>query len=132
MHMTPTVSSLPPSSRHIYEEPPDTPWSVKLYEGKRTYYFKVDTSFIKSYTITIKVPLEYTLKRKRAGVPGKSGGPSPIRPLQSSFLLPMDSIYVISFPVSIRAASSSETVSSNMVKSFTSMSWTTLPAFEMT
>ncbi|MGA2934875.1 MAG: hypothetical protein ABSD81_06950 [Methanomicrobiales archaeon] len=49
-----------PIKQTIYEEPPDTPWSVKLFEGKRTYYFKVDTSFIKSYTITIKVPLEYS------------------------------------------------------------------------
>ena len=51
---------LAPIRQTIYEEPPDTPWSEKLYEGKRTYYFKVDTSFIKSYTITIKVPLEYS------------------------------------------------------------------------
>jgi hypothetical protein len=49
-----------PIKQTIYEEPPDTPWSEKLYEGKRTYYFKVDTSFIKSYTITIKVPREYS------------------------------------------------------------------------
>jgi hypothetical protein len=48
-----------PIKQTIYEEPPDTPWSVKLYEGKRTYYFKVDTSFLKSYTLTIKVPQEY-------------------------------------------------------------------------
>jgi hypothetical protein len=48
-----------PIKQTIYEEPPDTPWSQKLYEGKRTYYFKVDTSFIKSYTITVKVPQEY-------------------------------------------------------------------------
>lgn len=48
-----------PIKQTIYEEPPDTPWSQKLYEGKRTYHFKVDTSFIKSYTITVKVPQEY-------------------------------------------------------------------------
>jgi hypothetical protein len=48
-----------PIKQTIYEEPPDTPWSVKLYEGKRTYYFNIDTSFIKSYTLTIKVPAEY-------------------------------------------------------------------------
>jgi hypothetical protein len=48
-----------PIRQPIYEEPPETPWSQKFYEGKRTYYFKVDTSFIKSYTITIKVPQEY-------------------------------------------------------------------------
>jgi hypothetical protein len=48
-----------PIRQTIYEEPPETPWSQKFYEGKRTYYFKVDTSFIKSYTITIKVPQEY-------------------------------------------------------------------------
>ena len=49
-----------PIKQTIYEEPPDTPWSVKVYEGKRTYYFKVDTAFIKSYTLTIKVPQEYS------------------------------------------------------------------------
>ncbi|MDD1664418.1 MAG: hypothetical protein LUQ32_03620 [Methanomicrobiales archaeon] len=48
-----------PIRQTIYEEPPDTPWSVKLYEGKRTYYFRVDTLFIKSYTLTIKVPQEF-------------------------------------------------------------------------
>ncbi|HMA05340.1 MAG TPA: hypothetical protein VKO45_05375 [Methanomicrobiales archaeon] len=49
-----------PIRQYIYEEPSDTPWSQKLYEGRRTYYFRVDTSFIKTYTIRIKVPLEYT------------------------------------------------------------------------
>jgi hypothetical protein len=49
-----------PIKQPIYEEPPETPWSQKLYEGKRTYYFKVDTTFIKSYTITIRVPQVYT------------------------------------------------------------------------
>ena len=48
-----------PIKQTIYEEPSDTPWSLKLYEGRRTYYFKVDTWFIKSYTLTIKVPQEY-------------------------------------------------------------------------
>jgi hypothetical protein len=48
-----------PIKQTIYEEPPEDPWSVKFFEGKRTYYFRVDTSFIKSYTITIKVPKEY-------------------------------------------------------------------------
>ncbi len=52
----------PPIRQNIYEEPPDTPWSQKLYEGRRTYYFRVDTNFIKDYTLTIKVPLEYTKK----------------------------------------------------------------------
>jgi hypothetical protein len=51
---------LPPIRQSIYETPPETPWSQKLYEGKRTYYFKIDTWFIKSYTITVKVPLQYT------------------------------------------------------------------------
>jgi hypothetical protein len=49
-----------PIEKTIFEEPPDTPWSEKIFEGNRRYYFKVDTSFIKSYTITIKIPLEYT------------------------------------------------------------------------
>lgn len=49
-----------PIRQTIYEEPPDTPWRVKLYEGGRTYYFKIDTSFIRSYTVTIKVPQAYT------------------------------------------------------------------------
>jgi len=48
-----------PIRQTIYEQPPDEPWSVKIFEGKRTYYFRIDTSFIKSYTITIKVPREY-------------------------------------------------------------------------
>ncbi|MDD1663508.1 MAG: hypothetical protein LUQ60_07160 [Methanomicrobiales archaeon] len=48
-----------PIKQTIYEEPPADPWTVKFFEGKRTYYFRVDTSFIKSYTITIKVPQEY-------------------------------------------------------------------------
>jgi len=49
-----------PITQNLYEEPSDSPWSQTVYEGKRTYYFKVDTSFIKSYTITIEVPQEYT------------------------------------------------------------------------
>jgi hypothetical protein len=48
-----------PIKQPIFEDPPDPPWSMKFYEGKRTYYFKVDTSFIRSYTLTIKVPQEY-------------------------------------------------------------------------
>jgi len=48
-----------PIRQTIYEEPPEDPWTVKFFEGQRSYYFRVDTSFIKSYTITIKVPQEY-------------------------------------------------------------------------
>ncbi|HVN65676.1 MAG TPA: hypothetical protein VMT31_03545 [Methanomicrobiales archaeon] len=48
-----------PIKQTIYEEPPENPWTQKVFEGKRTYYFRIDTSFIKSYTITIKVPQEY-------------------------------------------------------------------------
>jgi len=49
-----------PIVQDIFVEPDsDTPWSQKIYEGKRTYYFKVDAKFLKSYTITVKVPQEY-------------------------------------------------------------------------
>jgi hypothetical protein len=51
---------LPPIRQTIYETPPEEPWSQKLFEGKRTYYFKIDTSFIRSYTITVKIPQQYT------------------------------------------------------------------------
>jgi len=43
----------------LYEKVPENPWVQKFYEGNRGYYFKVDTRFIKDYTITIKVPSEY-------------------------------------------------------------------------
>jgi hypothetical protein len=49
-----------PIRQTIYDEPPEDPWSVRVFEGKRTYYFKLDTNFIKSYTLTIKVPKEYS------------------------------------------------------------------------
>jgi hypothetical protein len=49
-----------PISQTIYEEPPDDPWSVKIFEGKRSYYFKIDTSFLESYTLTIRIPKEYS------------------------------------------------------------------------
>jgi hypothetical protein len=48
-----------PIKQPMFEDTPETPWSMKFYEGRRTYYFKVDTSFIRSYTLTIKVPQEY-------------------------------------------------------------------------
>jgi hypothetical protein len=43
----------------IYLKVPEEPWVHKFYEGNRAYYFKVDTRFINSYTIRIKVPSEY-------------------------------------------------------------------------
>jgi hypothetical protein len=49
-----------PITQNIYDDPPEDPWSVKIFEGKRSYYLKIDTSFIKSYTVTIKVPKEYS------------------------------------------------------------------------
>jgi hypothetical protein len=55
----PNRGNLPIINQPILGEPPDEPWSVKLYEGNREYYFKIDTRFIKSYTITIKVPSQY-------------------------------------------------------------------------
>lgn len=55
----PNRGNLPIINQQILGEPPDEPWAVKLYEGNREYYFKVDTRFIKSYTITIKVPSQY-------------------------------------------------------------------------
>lgn len=55
----PNRDDLPVINQEIIGGPPDEPWSVKLYEGNREYYFKVDTRFIKSYTITIKVPSQY-------------------------------------------------------------------------
>ncbi|MDD1667365.1 MAG: hypothetical protein LUO96_02740 [Methanomicrobiales archaeon] len=45
----------------IIGEPPEDPWVHKFYEGNREYSFKMDTRFIKSYTITIKVPTQYTV-----------------------------------------------------------------------
>ncbi|HXW99559.1 MAG TPA: hypothetical protein VEI51_07560, partial [Methanomicrobiales archaeon] len=49
-----------PIIQDIFVDPDsDNPWSEKIYEGKRTYYFKVDAKFLKSYTLTIKVPQEY-------------------------------------------------------------------------
>jgi hypothetical protein len=55
----PNRGNLPIINQQVLGEPPDEPWAVKLYEGNREYYFKVDTRFIKSYTITIKVPSQY-------------------------------------------------------------------------
>ena len=55
----PNRDNLPVINQEIIGNPPDDPWSVKLYEGNREYYFKVDTRFVKSYTITIKIPSEY-------------------------------------------------------------------------
>jgi hypothetical protein len=55
----PNRNNLPVINQEIIGTPPTDPWVVKLYEGNREYYFKVDTRFIKSYTITIKVPSQY-------------------------------------------------------------------------
>lgn len=44
----------------IIGEPPEDPWVHKFYEGNRMYYFKMDTRFIKSYALTVKVPTQYT------------------------------------------------------------------------
>jgi hypothetical protein len=55
----PNRGDLPVINQDLIGGAPDEPWSVKLYEGNREYYFKVDTRFIKSYTITIKVPSQY-------------------------------------------------------------------------
>jgi hypothetical protein len=43
----------------LYEKVPENPWVQKFYEGNREYYFKIDTRFIKTYTITIKIPTQY-------------------------------------------------------------------------
>jgi hypothetical protein len=48
-----------PIKQPLFEDTPAEPWSTKFYEGRRTYYFKVDTHFIRSYTLTIKIPREY-------------------------------------------------------------------------
>jgi len=50
---------IPVIDQQIIGDPPTDPWSVKLYEGNRDYYFKVDTRFIKTYTLTIKIPTQY-------------------------------------------------------------------------
>jgi hypothetical protein len=55
----PNRNNLPVINQEIIGKAPEDPWAVKLYEGNREYYFKVDTRFIKSYTITIKVPSQY-------------------------------------------------------------------------
>ena len=55
----PNRDNLPVVDQDLIGGAPDEPWSIKLYEGNREYYFKVDTRFIKSYTITIKVPSQY-------------------------------------------------------------------------
>ena len=55
----PNRNNLPIINQQIIGDPPAEPWSVKLYEGNREYYFKVDTRFIKSYIIRIKVPSQY-------------------------------------------------------------------------
>jgi hypothetical protein len=44
----------------IIGDPPEDPWVHKFYEGNRMYYFKMDTRFIKSYILTVKVPTQYT------------------------------------------------------------------------
>jgi len=49
-----------PINQQIYVDPMGSSWSQMIYEGKRTYYFKIDTSFIKSYTINILVPQQYS------------------------------------------------------------------------
>jgi hypothetical protein len=43
----------------VYTTAPETPWVEKFYEGNRSYYFGVTTRFIRSYTITLKVPSRY-------------------------------------------------------------------------
>ena len=55
----PNRDNLPVIDQEVIGGAPADPWSVKLYEGNRAYYFKVDTRFIKSYTITIMVPSQY-------------------------------------------------------------------------
>ncbi len=49
-----------PIDQQIYTDPMGSTWSQMIYEGKRTYYFKIDASFIQSYTINILVPQQYT------------------------------------------------------------------------
>jgi hypothetical protein len=56
---TQNPNNLPVIDQEIIGKAPEDPWVVKLYEGNREYYFKVDTRFIKSYTITVKVPTQY-------------------------------------------------------------------------
>jgi hypothetical protein len=45
--------------QEVYTEAPESPWVEKIYEGERTYYFRITTRFIKSYTITLQVPSTY-------------------------------------------------------------------------
>lgn len=45
---TPTLSNTDPR-----------PWTEKFYEGQRNYYFVINSRFIDSYTIDIKVPARY-------------------------------------------------------------------------
>jgi hypothetical protein len=43
-----------------FEEHDPRPWVEKFYEGNRNYYFVINTRFVSSYTLEIKVPALYT------------------------------------------------------------------------
>ena len=45
------------SSDTIYADP--RPWTEKFFEGKRGYYFIINSQLIKSYSIDIRVPTRY-------------------------------------------------------------------------
>jgi hypothetical protein len=40
----------------LWEEYDPRPWKEKFYEGERNYYYIITTNFVKSYSISIKVP----------------------------------------------------------------------------
>ena len=46
-------------NQDVYTQAPERPWVETFYEGNRSYYFGVATRFIRSYTLTIKVPSTY-------------------------------------------------------------------------
>jgi hypothetical protein len=43
-------------------KPDPRPWTEKFYEGQRNYYFIINSKFINSYTLNIRVPTRYVGK----------------------------------------------------------------------
>lgn len=69
---------------------------------------------------------------RRAVSSSRSEGPVLIGAAQSSLRLPIDSMYMISFPVSIESCFSGGISISKLVKSFMSIIWAVVPEIERT
>jgi hypothetical protein len=54
---TPKQGRATTSSDTVYTDP--RPWTEKIYEGQRSYYFIITAQLLKSYSIDIRVPARY-------------------------------------------------------------------------